>query len=291
MSDAVVLLGLLVAFCFGTSDYLSKGLLEEIGLHRTTIYVLGLSGAFVLVPSLLLGLPSSLSLLDIGVLALVAACSFLGFFLMYRGYAKGNLSVVSPTVNSFPVYSVVFSIVALKIAISGAVLLALVGVIAGILLVSTRLSMLTSGGGGLTPGIPEALVAALFFAVAFTLIGYGDETIGYALPVVSARVGGFFIGMLAGLAFHQSARPFHGEALRRVVAMGVLEASALVSFNLALVASKVGGLPIVTTLAGMGVVFTVGFAKLIRKEPVELNHGVGIAVLVASVAALLYLTA
>jgi len=291
MSDLVVVYGLVVAFGFGTSDFLSKGLLEEIGLYRTTIYVLGISGAFVLLPSFLLGFPGPLSLYDFGILALIASSSFMGFLLMYRGYSKGNLSVVSPTVNSFPVYSVVLSIVALKVAIWGPVLLALIGVIAGILLVSTKISMLSNGAGGrLTPGVPDALVAALFFAVAFTLIGYADETIGYALPIVSARLGGCLVGLAVGLPLGQTVSRIGGEAMRRVLAMSILEASALMCFNLALVSSSIAGLPIVTTLAGMGVVFTVGFAKLIRKEPIELNRGVGIAVLVASVAALLYLT-
>jgi drug/metabolite transporter (DMT)-like permease len=292
MSDLVVVYGLIVAFGFGTSDFLSKGLLEEIGLYRTTIFVLGISGAFVLLPSLLLGMPGYLSLSDFGILALIACSSFVAFLLMYRGYSKGNLSIVSPTVNSFPVYSVVLSIVALRIAISGQVLLALGGVMAGILLVSTRLSNLSAGTGvRLTPGIPEAMAAAFVFAVAFVLIGYADETVGYALPMVSARIGGCLVGLAVGLPLGQTTRRIGGRPLRRVLAMSVLEASALTCFNLALVSSSIGGLPIVTTLAGMGVVFTVGFAKLVRKEPIELNHGIGIALLVASVAALLYLTA
>lgn len=292
MTDLVVVYGLVVAFGFGTSDFLSKGLLEEIGLYRTTVYVLGISGLFVLVPSFLLGPLGSVSFFGLGILALIACTSFLGFLLMYRGYARGNLSVVSPTVNSFPVYSVLLSIIALKVAISGPVLLALVGVIAGILLVSTRLSMLSGGaGGGLTPGVPEALVSAFFFAVAFTLIGYADETIDFALPIVSARIGGCLVGLAVGVPLGQGAGRMGAKPLRRVLAMSVLEAGALTCFNLALISSSIGGLPIVTTLAGMGVVFTVGFAKLFRKEPIELNHGLGIAVLIASVAALLYLTA
>ena len=74
--------------------------------------------------------------------------------------------------------------------------------------------------------------------------------------------------------------------------MGTLEASGLLAFTLALFySSSIAVLPITTTLAGMGAVFTVGYALALLKEKVEPNHALGILVLIASVAALLYLTA
>ena len=64
------------------------------------------------------------------------------------------------------------------------------------------------------------------------------------------------------------------------------------AFTLALFyASTVAVLPITTTLGGMGVVFTVGLALVFLKERVEPSYSVGVVVLVASVAALLYFTA
>jgi drug/metabolite transporter (DMT)-like permease len=292
MAASVVLLGLALAFCFGTSDYLSKGLTGMVGSYKTTVYTLGLSGLFVAVPSLLLG-TKTLTYSSIAVLAAIALVTYAAFLMMYRGYQKGNIAVVSPTVNSFPIFSVVFAVFVLKVQISAEVLLALGGVIAGILLVSTNLSALTaSRGRSLTPGVPEGLVAALLFAVGFTLLGYAVETIGFGLPVVAARLGAAAFGFAASVPLRQDVKPFGGKALRRVVAMGLLEAGGLMAFNLALIsASSIGGLPIVTTLAGTGVVFTVGFAVVFLREKIEPNYAIGIVTLIASVAALLYLTA
>ncbi len=291
MTSVVVLLGLAVAFCFGTSDYLSKGLTSQVGFYRTTVYTLALSGAFVAVPSLFLGEPKALTFSGLGLLALVAISTYVAFVVMYRGYQRGNIAVVSPTVNSFPIFSVLFAVLVLDVSVSRDLLVALGGVIAGILLVSTNISSLGKGRR-VTPGVPEAILAAFFFAVGFTLLGYADKTMGYLLPVLSARVGAAGIGFLAGVPLKQDLRPFGGRALRRVVAMGALEAGGLLSFSLALISSSaLGGLPIVSTLAGMGVVFTVGYATVLTRERLELNYAVGIGLLIASVAALLYLTA
>lgn len=292
MLSAAVILGLFLAFCFGTSDYLSKGLTGKVGFYRATVYTLATSGALVFVPLLFLGTPRPPSYADVALLALISLSTFAAFLSMYRGYQKGHLSVLSPIVNSFPVFSVLFAVFVLRIDLSFPVLLALAAVIFGILLVSTDFSAPRSGGRGLTPGVPEAVLAALFFAVGFTSLGYAEETIGYLLPVVAARLGAASVGVLTGMALRQDLQPFGGKPFLRLLAMGALEASGLLAFTLALFySSTLAALPIATTLGGMGVVFTVGYALILMKERVGPNYGLGILIIVAGVAALLYFTA
>ncbi len=291
MVAVAVILGLTVAFCFGTSDYLSKGLTGKVGFYRTTVYTLAASGAMVFVPILFLGAPAWPSYFDDAQLALISVSTFAAFLLMYRGYQRGNLSVVSPTVNSFPIFSVFFAIFVLGISPTYQVLLALVGVMLGILLVSTDFSAIGASRRSLTPGVPDAVMAAILFAVALTSLGYAEVKMGYLLPAMAARFGAAAVGLLAGLASRQDLSPFGGNALRRLLAMGALEASGLLAYSLTFFYSGREALPITTTLAGMGAVFTVGYALVLLKEKVRLNYAVGIAVLIASVAALLYLTA
>ncbi len=291
MISLAVVLGLVLAFCFGTSDYLSKGLTATVGFYRTAVYTLAVSGALVLVPVFLLGIPGRLTIAGFFLLALIAGSTFVAFLFMYRGYQKGHLSVVSPTVNSFPIFSVVFAIFVLRIAISSEELLALAGVILGILLVSTNLAALRSSTGrSLTPGVPEAVLASFFFAVGFTSLGYADETIGYLFPILAARLGAAAVGFVIGAALKQDLAPF-GKPLLRLLAMGTLEATGILAFTLALYYTSIATLPIATTLGGMGVVFTVGYAVVLMKERVGLNYAIGIVILIASVATLLYLTA
>jgi drug/metabolite transporter (DMT)-like permease len=287
-----VILGLVVAFCFGTSDFLSKGLSGKVGFYRATVYTLAVSGALVLLPALLLGVPRRPSYADAALLGLIAIATFVAFVFMYRGYQKGNLSIVSPTVNSFPVFSVLISVFVLRVSISPSVLVALTGVILGILLVSTNFSSLRSSRRiSLTLGVPEAILAAFFFAVTFSSLGYAYETIGYFFPVLAARLGAAFVGVVLGLALKIDLSPFGGRLLPRLLLMGVLEAAGILVFSAAVFYSSIAILPITTTLMGMGVVFTVGFALVFLKERVEPSYGAGVVVLIASVAALLYFTA
>src|SRR5271157_684091 len=118
MVSAAIILGLVLAFCFGTSDFLSKGLTGKVGFYRTTVYTLATSGALVFVPLLFLGAPSMPSMTGLALLALISVSTFLAFLFMYRGYQKGHLSVVSPTVNAFPIFSVLLAVFVLKVHLS-----------------------------------------------------------------------------------------------------------------------------------------------------------------------------
>ena len=293
MVSAAIVLGIALAFCFGTSDYLSKGLTAWIGFYRTTVYTLIASGAMILVPILFLGVPAWPSYADDAQLALISVSTFVAFLLMYRAYQRGNLSIVSPTVNAFPIFSVLFAVFVLNIELSSQALLALSGVIVGIFLVSSDFSALGSPSGRrLTPGVTEAIVAALFLAVALTSLGYAEVKMGFLFPAMAARFGAAAVGVLAGFASKQDMRPFGGSLLRRLLVMGALEASGLMAFSLALFYSaSIVPLPITSTLGGMGAVFTVGYALVLMKEKLFFNYAVGILVLIASVGALLYLTA
>jgi drug/metabolite transporter (DMT)-like permease len=293
MVSVAVVLGIAIAFCFGTSDFLSKGLTGKVGFYRATVYTLATSGALVAVPLLFLGVPRVPSYSGVAVLVLISVSIFIAFLFMYRGYQKGHLSVVSPIVNSFPIFSVIFAVFVLKIELSNEELLALGGVIVGILLVSTDLSALSSSRGGrLRPGVPEAVLAAFFFAVGLTSLGYAEETVGYFLPAVAARLGAALVGLLTGLALKQDLKPIGGRLFLRLLAMGTLETTGLLAFILAFFySSGIAVLPITITLAGMGAVFTVGYALVLLKERVRANYALGILVLITSVAALLYLTA
>jgi len=291
MVSSAIFLGLAVAFCFGTSDFLSKGLSGKVGFYRTTVYTLGLSGILVILPALFFGTPRQPSPGDAALLGFISACAFTGFVFMYRGYQKGHLSVISPTVNSFPVFSVLISIFILNVSVSSNVLLALTGVIAGILLVSTNLSALRSGRISLTAGVPEALLASFFFGVTYSTLGYAYVTIGYFFPMLAMRLGAATVGLLAGVALKQALRPFGGRPLLNLSLMAILETAGILFFSLAILYSSISVLPITSTLMGMGVVFTVGLALFFLKERVEASYAAGVLILVVSVAALIFLTA
>jgi len=288
-----ILLGLLLAFCFGTSDYLSKGVAGKIGGYRTAIWMLSLSGIGVLFPALVL--PSNLDVSPFMFLTLlfVAATTFLAFNFMYRAYDAGALSLTSPVVNSYPIVSVIFSVFVLGAALPILAIVALAIAIVGIVLVSTSLSELRNrmSLGDFTPGIRYALLAAAFLGLSFPTFGYASEKLGYLLPAISTRLVAAAIGFAASRPLRQAAGSVTGVPWRRLLAMAVLESMGVASFSIGVIFSSYSGsIPILSTFGGMSVMFTVAYAIILLREKLEVNHIFGMAMLILGVATLLYLT-
>jgi len=288
-----ILLGLLLAFCFGTSDYLSKGVAGRIGGYRTALWMLTLSAVGVLFPSLVLESKLAVTPFMFLFLLFVSVMTFLSFNFMYRAYDVGALSLTSPVVNSYPIFSVLLSVFVLEAVLPALAILALAISIVGIILVSTSLSALRNrmSLGDFTPGIRDAFLCALFLGIAFPSFGYASEKLGYLLPAISARAGAAAIGFLASKPLRQGAGSVKDIPWRRLLAMGVLESIGVASFSIGVIYSSYSGsIPILSTFGGMSVVFTVLYAIILLKERVEINHVLGIAMIVVGVATLLYLT-
>jgi uncharacterized membrane protein len=290
-----LVLGLVLAFSFGTSDYLSKAVTGMIGSYRTTLYVLALSGIGALVPALELTSSFRVTPYFAGVLVLVAVSTFLAFASIYRAYRIGMLSLTAPIVNSYPAFAVVVSVVFLGVSFSLGAILALAVIILGIVLVSTNLSDLRkrifTRHQPVAPGVSSALLAAAFFGVSWTLFGYASEHLGYLLPALAVRIGAAAVGLALIPVIKPEMGPTSGRWIRTILVMAVLETAGVVIFSLGVViAPSPSTVPILATFGGMSAAVTVSYAIVLLKERLEINHVVGVVSLVAGVVALLYLT-
>ena len=295
MNFIPILLGLVLAFSFGISDFLSKGVTSQIGPYRTMVYILALSGIGALLPGFFL--PSSFAVTPFLALILVviAVTSFLAFVFIYRAYDRGMLSLTAPIVNSYPSLSVVFSILLLGVVFSLETFLALIVVMVGIVLVSTSLSdlrrMLSRGNRALSPGIGSAFLAALSFAVCWTAFGFATEKLGYLLPAIAIRIAAAGVGVAASPLLREKVSPVPGTWLRRLLAMSFLEFLGVVVFNLGVtISGSAGSIPILTIFGAMGSAITVVLAIFLLRERLEVNHLIGVTLLIVGVVALLYLT-
>jgi len=288
-----ILLGLCFAFCFGTSDYLSKDVIGRAGAYRTTVYVLGFSALGGLLPGLVLKSNAELTPILVLVMGFISATIFLGALCIYRAYRAGALSLTAPVANAFPAVSVIASVLILGAVLSAGSAAALILVIVGAVLISTSVSGIRNQArsGKFTPGVKYAILAAFFLGLGFPAFAFATEKLGYLLPMIAFRGGSSLIGFAAAPLLKQSVRPLTGKPLGRILVMSFLEVIGIAAFSLALIVSpSPGSIPILSTLGGMGVVFTVAFGVIFLKERLEINQLIGLALLMVGVLTLLYFT-
>ena len=285
--------GLTAAFCWGTADYMSRGQSERVGYYRTIIYsqLVTLITVVVLVPAvsptLTLPLYPVLALLGAGVV------NFVAFIFLYRAFHRGVVSVVAPVVYSYPAVTAVLAVAVLGASLSLVQGVVIAGIVAGVILLSTRFSELYlyfrgSGAPGLTKGVGLAVGASLCFGVAYIGIGYAAPFVSFVLPVLFLRVIAISAGFILAPVLKQEVRPSRLVFSRAMIAIGVLEAFGFLAFTYGVSASG-SALPIVASLSGMGGAVAASYGLAFLKERLEPNQVLGVLLSLAGVFALLYL--
>jgi len=288
-----IVAGLSAAFCWGTADYLSRSQSEKVGYYRTVVYshITTLVVILVLVPFISPNLVAPVSPLI--ALAAAGALNFVAFIFLYRSYHSGVVSVVAPVAYTYPAVTTVLSIVILGTVLSSARILAITGIILGVILLSTRFSELTrsfrgAGRAKLTAGVGSALGSSVFFGTVYLAIAYAAPVVSVVVPVMVLRVIGIAAGFALAPALHQEVAPSRLTFSRTMVAMGVLETVGFLSFTYGLSAGG-GTLPIVAAISGMGGAVAASYGLYFLKERLEPNQLVGVALSLLGVFALLYL--
>jgi drug/metabolite transporter (DMT)-like permease len=295
MAYSPVFLGLAAALCWGTADYLSRRQSEKVGSYKTVVYshLVTLLVLLALIPAL----TPSLAVPSGAALTLVAAglVNFMAFIFLYRAFHRGVVSVVAPVAYTYPAFTAVLSIVFLRTVVTSTELLAISGIITGVVLLSTRFSDLKKylGGGGapgITAGIGAALGSSLFFGAVYIGVGYAAPLVNYVLPAVFLRGVGVGAGFLIAPLLRQDLRPSREAVSGTILTMGVLEAAGFLAFTYGISVAG-GSLPVVTALSGMGGAVATGYAMAFLRERLEPNQLLGILLSLAGVFSLLYLGA
>ena len=293
MVYASIATGLATAFCWGTADYMSRSQSERVGYFRTIIYshMITLMVVLALIPII----SPKLAFPVYPVLALIGAgvINFAAFVFLYRAFHRGVVSVVAPVVYTYPAVTAVLAVVILGASLSVLQVVALAGIIAGVILLSTRFSELRAylrgaGAPRLTKGVGLAVGASLCFGMVYIGIGYAAPSVSVVLPVIFLRIIAISAGFLLAPVLRQEAKPSRLVISKTMIAMGVLEAFGFLAFTYGIEAAG-SALPVVTALSGMGGAVATSYGLVFLKERLEPNQLLGVLLSLAGVFVLLYL--
>ncbi len=268
--------GLLMAVCFGTADFLVTRSSRRVGPIRALylIQVFGLGALFLIAIVRGEGAPEwSNTWLQAGAISIAG---FSGMFFLYRAFATGSLSLVSPISAS---YAVVTGLLALSFGERPPGLV-LIG--AGVLTFGVVIVSRGSGGGTATlAGVPDALIAALFLGVFFWGMGEVAEEWGWLWPVIVNRCVQFVCALtiLTRRSERLSIRPENGAG-RLLIGAALFDTAALLAFNLGIAES------FTTTTTALGSLYSavaVVLAWIFLKERLSLLQWVGILTILAGV--------
>jgi drug/metabolite transporter (DMT)-like permease len=297
-----ILLGLLTALAWGSSDFIARFAARRVGSLRTSLYM-QLSG-FVLLTIFLPWIGGWGHLMDgsgwrpwawgalAGVINGVATVS------LYRSFEIGKMAVVAPISAAYPALTVIlssFSGERLTVARAAGIACILLGVI----VVAHGETPRNDGGGPAAPakseeacrsageGVGWALASGIGFGVLFWLLGTRIvPAVGFASTVWLLRLTSSVLTTCVLLLLRQPILlPRHSDGRSPVsswlLGMGVLDTGAFVLNNRGLQVEQVS---VVSVLASLYGAVTVILAAIFLREQLSRWQWLGIAAIFAGIA-------
>jgi len=277
-------LGIVLAFTamasWGVADFLAKKAIDQIG-YRTSIIINQTVAFFpiLLVAALFFKLPGFSPLL-FGEIALAGVTGVIGYIFLYRGFGKGNVSVVAPITASWSVITVLLATLLFAEKLAPLQIVGVVEVFIGVFLASTNFADLkkTIKMSRWTAGTPDAVVAMIAWGISYVLLKPITSAVG---PVMAL----FLLKILAvaalfswvGVGKIKVSLPAKIIFLLLAVA-GVLDFSAFLAFNFSL---KTQYVSVVSAIVATAPAVTIGLAYVFLKERIVGNQKLGIIAILA----------
>ncbi len=319
--------GLLAAASWGASDfvslvpsrrigyYLTASFLQLVGLVEVSAYV------FIVNPSILSLAVSNPRILLVNFL--VGILGFLSILFLLRGFLKGVMSIVSPIASTYPVFTIILSVLFLSATVGGIQAVGIALLLTGIILAGFKVSELRKAGvlpdpgapsspvnlsnlgnpatalekpsrfglgsphKWITKGVGSALGTALCAGFVFFGLGFVTPVFGSILPVFVIKGAATGASFALLIPLKQKFQVPNGRTMILLIFVGALDALGLIFFNLGILTAG-ASFPIVVTISSLGTVLTIILANVFYKERLDQIQYFGILVLLVGLSTVLY---
>jgi drug/metabolite transporter (DMT)-like permease len=287
-----ILLGLVTALCWGSADLFARFATRRLGTFRTMLYMQACGCLLLTLVMPQLGGWGHLADgsgwrpwawgISVGCLNTVSTLA------LYRSFEIGKMSIVAPLSASYPVLTLLFSILAGErltlVRIAGIIL-----TIVGVVLVASGEEIPEDANlldekahpGKQNLGVGWALLSAIGFGVMFWLLGIRVvPALGAAPSVWTIRATSVCATLLVILLTRHSTAPPSKKDVPWIFAVGLLDTSAYVFNNYGMQHEQVA---VVSVLASLYGAVTVALAAILLREHISRSQWLGVTAIFAGV--------
>ncbi len=277
---AGVLFGLACMAAWGISDYLAARASKAHGT-LTTFFWVQIGGLILLLPLspwLEEGSRWNTSQQIWGLAGVFLFTTI--YLLLYRGFEKGLVAVISPIFSAYVIVAVIAGLVLFHERLSVSQSFAVALVIVGILLASSDWRQAARlRPSRLTAGLPEALTAMLLAGTFFSILTLLARQVGWFGPILRIRLGSIVLtGLILFIARQKPGLDL--SELRWILPAGLFDCLAFLAFNLGIRAAPAA---IVAPIAGSFSLATVLLALFFSGERPARNQWGGIAAIILGI--------
>ena len=277
-----VLLGVCGMFGWGIYDFLGGVLAKRIGSFAPLFWSQVAGAATIVLAAIAIRASMDLSMQSL-LLAPVAGVLYCGgYLLFFKGFEKGNVSVIAATMNIWAVVTMAVAFLFMGQRLTAAQTIGAFTIIAGATLASIDWTKVREQGFQLSLGVRETLLGALFFGVYWNVSEILSEDVGWLTTTVLIKLGIVVILLVFSMLTRQARQTLDGSSRITfvLVAMGVIEVCAVAAVNYGL---AIGEAILVSPIASALSVVTIVLALVFLREKISALQGLGMAMAVAGI--------
>ena len=267
---------------WGIYDFLGGVFAKQIGPFKSFFWS-QLSGLIsILLLALIFTISVDVSFLAIILLAISAIIYAVGYLLFFKGFEKGNVSIVAATMNLWVVFTMLFAFIFMGQRLSPIQTVGVLMIISGATLASLNWSEIRNKRFTLSAGVKETIIGAFFFGVFWNISEIITEEIGWLLTTLFVKFG-IILFLLIFCFLVKREINLSGTTTQTkymLVLMGIVEVSAVAFINYGL---TIGNAILVTPIASALSVVTIALAIIFLKEIITKLQGFGIVMAITGI--------
>lgn len=270
-----ILLGIGGMLGWGIYDFLGGVFSKQIGSFKALFWsqLAGLMSILLLTAILSKGL--NIPMQTVGLSLLAAIVYSAGYLFFFKGFEKGNVSIIAATMNLWAVFTMFFAFAFMGQRLTIIQTLGVFMIISGAMLASIDWTSLKNQTLRLSLGVREAIFGAFFFGVFWNISEIISEEIGWLLATFLVKVGIVIFLLIFSLITRQGiglkSSPFITNIA--ILLMGVIEVAAVTLVNYGL---TIGDAILITPIASALSIVTITLAVIFLKDKISKLQGIGI---------------
>lgn len=279
-----ILLGIGGMFGWGIYDFLGGVFSKQIGSFRSLFWSQLAGLISILLLAFAFRADFNIPVLAIALSLLAAVLYSTGYLFFFKGFEKGNVSIIAATMNLWTVFTMLFAFTFMGQRLSLTQTIGVFMIIFGATLASLDWSSIRSQKFQLSMGVKETVLGAFFFGIFWNISEIVSEEVGWLMTTLFVKFGvALFLlifSFAAKLEFKLTNVP--AKTKNVIALMGIIEVSAVALVNYGL---TIGDAILITPIASALSIVTIGLAVIFLKDKISTFQGLGIATAIAGIIA------
>jgi transporter family protein len=277
-----IVLGIGGMFGWGIYDFLGAVYSKNIGSFKSLFWSqsAGLISIFLL--AFVFGTVTSIPILVLILFPIAAIIYSFGYLLFFKGFEKGNVSIIAAIMNLWAVFTMLFAYMFMGQRLTTTQTIGVFLIISGATLASIDWSSIRAQGFQLSSGVKETILGAFFFGIFWNISEIISEAIGWLLTTLLVKFGIVLFLLLFSFAGKQDVvlKNISAKTKYVILLMGIIEVGAVSLVNHGL---TIGDAILITPIASALSIVTITLAVIFLKDKVSKLQGLGIAAAVVGI--------